>query len=58
MSFDDQMTGWFFQKFSSIYKPKLHFESFDRLTDQVLRLRDAMAEDDQIRKEVHKEVFQ
>ena len=52
------MTGWFFQKFGSKYKPQLHFESFDRLADQALRLRDTMAEDDQIRKEVHKEVFQ
>lgn len=58
MSFDHQMTGWFFQKFGSKYKPQLHFESFDRLADQALRLRDTMAEDDQIRKEVHKEVFQ
>ena len=57
MSFDHQMTGWFFQKFSRQYKPQLTFESFDRLAGQALRLRATMAEDDQIRKEVHKEVF-
>ena len=57
MSFDHQMTGWFFQKFGRTYKSQLNFESFDRLADQALRLKDTMAEDDQIRKEVHKEVF-
>ena len=58
MSFDHQMTGWFFQKFQSKFKGELNFESFDRLSEQAIRLNETMKESDLIRKEVHKEVEQ
>lgn len=58
MSFDHQMTGWFFQSFFKKFRDQLNFESFERLSEQAIRLNEFMKENDLIRKEVHKEVFQ